>query len=177
MAIRFTQGASVATTRSIAADRKVAPPQKNTMKGLPGFIKTKQDPSSSGLTGRVGGGRTAKASGFKGHGPHREGAVPGRKLDGTKGVKRMNDSTRFGGSADNHYRQTSTGPAGKVVSNKTASVRKPVDQRAYGSPHGGARSFKQQTGQNASFATGGVGAGHPGRMESLRGKARMSGER
>lgn len=178
MAARFTEGASIRATRTTNPPKKVAPPQSNTMKGLPGYIRTSQDPSSSGLTGRVGGGNSPKSAQQKGYGMHRDGPIPSRALKGPSGAKRFLDSANYGGSSDKHYRQTSTGPAGTIAKNTgTPQHRKAVDQNSYGPAHGGARPFRQQTGQNAHFSPGGVGAGHPGRMERLIGKARMSTEK
>lgn len=168
MSIRFTQGTNLKSTRTLSQAHKVPPPQSNSMKGLPGFIKTTQDPSSSGLTGRVGSGKSAKVKDpFVKPGIHREGPIG---VKGKNPLHKLQLTKNAGGSTDKHYRQSSTGPAGRIVGNKgTPIARKPVDQRSYGSPHGGARSFKQ--------IGGGSGGGHPGRMEKLRGRARMSSER
>lgn len=152
MSIRFTQGASMKATRTISQAAKVAPPQKNTMKGLPGFIKTTQDASDGGLKDKSG------------IGPKREGPIGKRaKPGGEHYTGKYADNGKFRGSSDKSYRATSTGPAGKVVSNKS-TMRRPMKESegpARGKPTSG---FKQ------------IGGGR-GTMESLRGKARTSWEK
>jgi hypothetical protein len=178
MAIRFAQGTSLATTKKTAQVGKVAPPQSNTMKGMPGFLRTKQDPSSSGLTGHVGSGKSAKSKDIKSFGPHREGDVPSRKATGYDTRKNWQSTPGKGGSTDKSYRATSTAAPATISGNKgTPQPRKPIDQRASGAAKGTKAGFKNMTTTNARFSAGGVGAGHPGRMESLRGKARTSWER
>lgn len=99
MAIAFTRGDSVKTTRTIT---KAAVGHKgNSMKGMPGHIKTGQDTSSGGLASSPG------------MGPKREGPI-GKK--GSTGAKHFSAS-QARGSADKSYRATSTGPAGKIVGN------------------------------------------------------------
>lgn len=148
MAARFTQGASIQTTRTTRPPNKVAPPQSNSMKGLPGFVKTKQDASDGGLTDA------------KGVGPHREGPI-GRKGHGGAGYM---DGGKFRGSSDKSYRATSTGPAGSISSNK-------------GTPHARGASEKEgpKRGKPSRGAPQ-IGGGR-GTMESLRGRAKFSSER
>ena len=176
MSIRFAQGTSLATTKKTAQVGKVAPPQSNSMKGMPGFLKTKQDPSSSGLTGRVGGGKSAKSADVKSFGPHREGAVPSRKATGVDTRANWQKTAGKGGSTDKSYHASSTASPATIASNKgTPEPRKAVDQRESGSRKSTSAGFKNLTATNAKF--GPSGAGHPGRMESLRGKARTSWEK
>jgi hypothetical protein len=170
-------GESVATTRSIKQDSKTPAVQKNSMRGMPGFIRTKTDRSSGGLTSAKPVGpkfnmgeslettkrTTALAS---------QGAYIGKR--GGSGAARMN-SAKFRGSSDESYRATSTGPAGKIVSNKGEPESRGKSEREgakMGKPTSG---FKQSTVKTKSFPS--EGAGHRGRMESLKGKARTSWER
>ena len=166
MPARFYEGASLKSTRSISQEGKVAPPQSNSMKGLPGFIKTTADTSAGGLNKQ------------KQVGPHREGPIGKRsKSGGEHFTGKYADNGKFRGSSDVSYRATSTGPAGKVVSNKSAPIARPAKEGEgpkRGKPTSG---FHQSTVKTKSFAPGGVGAGHPGRMESLRGRARTSYEK
>lgn len=147
MAARFTQGASIKTTRTINQAHKVAPPQSNSMKGLPGFIRTKADTSSGGLASS------------KGVGPKREGAI-GRHTGST--VRSKFDAGKFRGSSDRSYRATSTGPAGSISSNRSTPQSRGASERegpSRGKPSRGAPQY------------GG------GKMESLRGRAKFSMER
>lgn len=106
MAIAFTKGDSVKTTRTIT---KAAVGHKgNSMKGLPGFIKTGQDASSGGLK---------NSSGI---GPHKPGPI-GSKGGGS--VKSHFTAAKSRGSADKSYRATSTGAAGKISGGKLESMR------------------------------------------------------
>lgn len=147
MAARFYAGASIQATRKTSQAGKSPPPQSNSMKGLPGYIKTTQDKSDSGLASS------------KGVGPKREGSI-GRKGDG--GNRKFNTAA-FGGSSDKSYYGTSTGPAGRIRSNKgTPQSRPAIDQRDSGRRSGNNRAPMQ---------------GHPGRMESLKGRFRTSAER
>lgn len=166
MAAKFYDGASLKATRSLAQADKTPPPQKNSMKGLPGFIKTGQDASDAGLKDRTG------------MGPHREGPIGKRAHPGDAHYSgKYADNGKFRGSSDKSYRATSTGAAGKVVSNKGEPERRKSSEKegpARGKPKSG---FHQSNVYTKHFAPGGVGAGHPGRMESLRGRARTSWEK
>lgn len=145
MAIRFTQGASLHATRVIT--KPSVNPERNSMKGMRGYITTGQDKSSGGLKDKSG------------IGPKREGPI-GRK--GGSGAPRM-DSGKFRGSSDKSYRATSTGAPGRIVSNKSAPSRKASESEGAqrGKPSRGAPQY------------GGTG----GKMESLRGRAKFSMER
>jgi hypothetical protein len=167
MPARFTQGASIKATRTISQADKVAPPQKNTMKGLPGFIRTTMDRSSGGLASAkpVGprftvGTSLATTSATKAF-RKSQGAYIGKR--GGSGAANM-DSAKFRGSSDKSYRATSTGPAGKIASNK-------------GTPE--SRGAKESEGKKRGKPTSGFKqtAGGRGTMESLRGRARTSWER
>lgn len=106
MAIAFTKGDSVKTTRTIT---KAAVGHKgNSMKGLPGFIKTGQDTSSGGLTNSSG------------VGPKKPGPI-GQKGGGS--VKQHFTAAKSRGSSDKSYRATSTGPAGKISGGKMEAMR------------------------------------------------------
>lgn len=163
MPAKFYEGASLKTTRTISQDRKVPPPQSNSMKGMPGFIKTTQDKSSGGLKDSSG------------MGPHREGPIGKRSTPGgLHFTGKYADNGKFRGSSDKSYRATSTGPAGKIVGNKRTPIARPAKE-GEGPKRGQPRSgFKQSTALTKSFAPGGVGAG---KMESLRGRAKFSMER
>jgi hypothetical protein len=103
MGARFYKGASVKVTETTRAPAGQAQHKASTIKsGMPGYIKTGQDTSSSGLASS------------KGVGPHREGPV-GKK--GGHNGNFLNKAGQFGGSSDKSYRATSTGPAGKVRPN------------------------------------------------------------
>lgn len=177
MAAKFTEGASLRATRSTAQQQKSAPVQRNSMKGMPGFLKTTTDRSSGHLTSSKPVGprfnmgeslettqrTTALAS---------QGAYIGRRGKGS--ASRM-DSAKFGGSSDKSYRATSTGPAASISSNQgtphpRAASEKEGQKR--GKPSSG---FHQSTVKTKSFPP--EGAGHRGRMESLRGRARTSWEK
>lgn len=144
MGARFTAGASVAETKKIGSQNpRSRSADGNTMKGLRGFIKTKQDTSSSGLASS------------KGFGPKREGPINTSKS--SKGRAKF-ETASFGGSSDKSYYGSSTASPGKVVSNKgTPSARKAVDQRDSGRRPGNNKAPME---------------GRRGTMESLRGKTR-----
>jgi hypothetical protein len=150
MAAKFYDGASIKSTRMLSQQGKSPAVQSNSMKGLPGFIKTGQDKSSGGL---VDG---------KGIGPHREGPIGKRGGSGNPDM----DAGKFRGSSDKSYRATSTGPAGRIASNKGEP-----EKRGSSEKEGPARG-KPKSGFHQS-----VSRGHPGRMESLRGRAKTSWER
>lgn len=157
MAYAFTKGDTMRTTRMLS--KPAVNHEKNSMKGMRGFIKTSQDKSSGGLKDSSG------------VGPHREGPI-GKKTGAT--VKNKFDAGKFRGSSDNSYRATSTG-AGKVVSNKGTPHARGAKE-SEGPQRGKSKSGFQQYGggPKASFRPGGVGAG---KMESLRGRAKFSMER
>lgn len=149
MSARFYKGASLKVTHTNSQQGKVAPPQKNSMLGLTGYIKTKQDPSSSGLA-------SSKGVGVKRGGPI-----------GHKGSSdRSFDAKAFGGSSDKSYFGSSTATPGKVVSNKAKVHRAAVDQRDSGKRSGGSH--------NPGIHSTVQGRG---KMESLRGKAKFSMEK
>lgn len=100
MAVAFTKGDSLRSTRNVT--KPAVNPEGNSMKGLRGFIKTGQDTSSGGLKGKAG------------IGPKRPGPI-GQK--GGASPKAHFTAAKSRGSADKSYKATSTGPAGKVVSN------------------------------------------------------------
>lgn len=104
MGARFNSGQSVATTvrtKNFGASPSRAP-DGNTMKGMRGSINTTQKQDSSDvLTG-------------KGGGPKREGNI------GHKGGAHRADqgASQATGSMDKSYKATSTGPAGKITSQR-----------------------------------------------------------
>ena len=148
MPAKFAEGTSVATTRHTKQFNKIPPPQSNSMKGMPGFLKTGQDASDAG------------AKGGSGSGPKREGPI-GEK--GHRGASYM-DGKKFRGSSDKSYRATSTGPGGRIVSNKGEPERRGASEKegpSRGAPHRG--DPMQHL--------------HRGKMESLRGRAKTSWEK
>jgi len=106
MSVRFSQGQSMKTTETTRQFGKSPSVQRNSMKGMPGHIKSGQDASDGGLTNSGG------------IGPKREGPIGKR---GSSGSPRM-DTAKFRGSSDKSYRATSTGPAGRIV--KAESIGK-----------------------------------------------------
>jgi hypothetical protein len=106
MAIAFTKGDSLKTTRTLT--KAAVGHQGNSMKGMPGHIKTGQDTSSGGLK---------NSSGI---GPHKPGPI-GKK--GATSVKAHFTAAKSRGSSDKSYRATSTGPAGKITQGKMESLR------------------------------------------------------
>lgn len=107
-AARFGQGMSTATTRTLAQKGRV--PIANgsghgKTGGLPGYIKTAQDKSSSGLASAFD--RRGRAQ----SGPRREGYLPTSKGESRKNWEA---ATSIGGSQDKSYRATSTGKPGSI---------------------------------------------------------------
>lgn len=177
---RFYEGASIKATRSLAQENKTPPPQSNTMKGMPGFIRTRMDKSSGGLAKgkpvppRFNAGETHETTRKTIQFRKGQGAQIGRK--GGSGAANM-DAGKFRGSSDKHYRGTSFAPPGKIVSNKGEPEKRGASEKEGPRLGKSKAGFHQSTAKTKSFAPGGIGAGHPGRMESLRGKARTSWER
>ena len=173
MSARFTVGTNAASTNRINQAGKVAPVQRNSMKGMPGFIKTTQDQSSGGLASskpvgpRFTVGTTLNTTKKTAALRKSQGASIGSrpKAGGPHYGGTYADNGKFRGSSDVSYRATSTGPAGKIASNKNAPLPKGTSEKegpARGKPTSG---FKQ------------VAGGRSGKMESLRGRARAFGER
>jgi hypothetical protein len=161
MAARFNAGASVRSTRYLSSANKMDGIQGKGMRaGMPGFIATKQDKSSSGLIGE-------KQIAPKGTGPI------GKR--GSSGEKANYPPKAFGGSSDKSYYGTSTAPPGTYKNaNTTPSPRKAVDQRDSGRRSGNSRA------PLAGVHTESNRLGQPGsrgKMESLRGRALTSSER
>ena len=116
MAARFTQGTNLQSTRKNVQEGKVGETARghgtaggvrrgNTMQGIPGYIKTAQDASSSGL---------ASATNRRGRsqsGPRREGAIPAQKGESRRNWQAASST---GGSQDKSYYKTSTDKAGTV---------------------------------------------------------------
>jgi hypothetical protein len=180
MAAKFYAGASMHATRTTAQQDKTAAVQRNSMKGLPGFIRTSADTSSGGLAKskpvapRFNAGESHTTTTATRQFRKGQGASIGRR--GGSGSPKM-DSKKFRGSSDTSYRATSTGPAGKIASNRGEPERRGASEKegpARGKPASGVH---QSTVKTKSFNPQGAGHGHPGRMESLRGKARTSWER
>jgi len=113
MSVRFSQGQSMKTTETTRQFGKSPSVQRNSMKGLPGFIKTGQDKSSGGL---VDG---------KGIGPKREGPIGRRGGSGSPSM----DSGKFRGSSDKSYRATSTGAPGRIASNKGEPSKRGMSEK------------------------------------------------
>lgn len=157
MGVRFNAGQSVhttKTTRNFGAAPSRAP-DGNTMKGLRGFIKTGQDVSDGGLRDS------------RGVGPKREGPIGTRAKPGDAHYTgKYADNGKFRGSSDKSYRATSTGPAGKVVSNKGTPQSRGKSE-SEGPSRGAPRAGKPMQGKG----------GFNGKMESLRGRALTSYEK
>lgn len=175
---RFYEGASMKTTRSLNQQDKVKAVQKNSMKGLPGFIRTKADSSSGGLADskpvgpRFNAGEshetTTKTRQFR----KSQGAEIGRR-GGSANPDMV--TGKFRGSSDRSYRATSTAAPGRIASNRGEPERRGKSE-AEGAQRGKPTSgFKQATVKTKSLPP--QGAGHAGRMESLRGRAKTSWER
>jgi hypothetical protein len=177
---KFYDGASIKATRMLSQMDKSPAVQRNSMKGLPGFIKTGQDTSSGGLASskpvgpRFNAGETHETTTKTRQFRKSQGAYIGRR--GGSGSPDMN-AGKFRGSSDKSYRATSTGPAGAIVSNKGEPERRKSSERE-GPKRGAPKSgFHQSDVRTKSFNPQGAGHGHPGRMESLRGRAKTSWER
>lgn len=164
-------------TRSLNQADKTPAVQRNSMKGLPGYIKTGQDGSSGGLTDAKPVGprfnmgtsleTTKRTTALASQGAY----IGKRKSSGNPDMS----TGKFRGSSDKSYRATSTGPAGRIVSNKGEPHSMSKSEREgpqRGKPTSG---FRQSTVKTKSFPS--QGAGHAGRMESLKGRARTSWER
>ena len=106
MAIAFTKGDTMRTTRVIT--KPAVGHKSNSMKGMPGFIKTGQDTSSGGLAISPG------------VGPKKPGPIGQR---GGGSAKSHFTAEKSRGSSDKSYRATSTGPAGKITRGKMESLR------------------------------------------------------
>lgn len=177
MAARFYEGASIHATKTLSQADKTAAVQRNSMKGLPGFIRTKTDASNGGLKGakpvgpRFNEGESM-ATTRKTTAMRMQGAYIGKR--GSSGSPRM-DAGKFRGSSDKSYRATSTGPAGRISSNKGEPQSRGKSEKEgakRGKPSSG---FHQSSVKTKSFPS--EGAGHRGRMESLKGRAKTSWER
>lgn len=116
MAVKFTKGDSMKSTRTLVAK---SPPRdtqsahnsaglspKNTMTGMPGFINTRQS------RGRAG------AEGGRGSGPHREDEIGKR---GSSGAKGMADAHRSRGTVVRNYKAASSGKGSVQKSNDIGS--------------------------------------------------------
>lgn len=154
MAAKFTAGASLRSTRYVTSQNAKDGHQGHGMRsGIPGFIATKQDKSSSGLIGE-------KQIAPKGIGP-----IGKRGSSGDPGFK---NPSKYGGSEDKSYYGTSTAAPGHVENaNKTPERRKAVDQRDSG----------RRSGNRSQPLAGARTESARGKMESLRGKVRFSAER
>jgi hypothetical protein len=126
MAARFTKGTNMRSTSHLEQARKVAPVQKNSMKGLPGHIKTGQDTSSGGLASTKPVGPrfnmgTSLETTRRTVALRSQGAYIGKK--GGQSVGSHFKAATSRGSADKSYRATSTGPAGKITGGKMEGLR------------------------------------------------------
>lgn len=107
MAAKFTHGDSTAVLRSTKQADKVAPVQRSSLAGLPGYIKTGQDKSSNSLAASSGAG------------PKREGPIG--KKGGSHGD--WQSHSKANGSMDKNYKATSTGPAGRIAKSSGTSLK------------------------------------------------------
>lgn len=108
MSYAFTKGDSQKTTVTTRNHGVKFSHKANTMKGLPGLIKTGQDASKAGLVQNTG------------IGPRREGQIGKR---GAAGAKSHFTAATSRGSADKSYKATSTGPAGRVSGGKMEGLK------------------------------------------------------
>lgn len=106
MAARFTQGTNLKSTRTLPPESRSSEPPKMSKgrQGMPGYIKTRQDASSSGLKGRGARGGSIPAV----NGPR---SIPSRKGESRKNWQ---SATSTGGSQDKSYFNTSTDKAGTI---------------------------------------------------------------
>lgn len=190
MSARFSQGTNLRSTREITQSSPVRTERgagRGKAGGMPGYIKTRADRSSGGLTDakpvgpRFNVGMTS-ATTNKTTAMRAQGAYIGKKGGGSASKKF--DAGKFRGSSDKSYRATSMGAPGSI---RTMGQPKAPASRSKGEGEGG------QTGRSGiknAVSNGGVrganklppggikaGAGR-GTMESLRGRATMgSGKR
>lgn len=185
MAARFYEGASIKVSRSLNQQGKTPAVQKNSMKGLPGYIKTTQDRSSGGLaSSKPVGPRFTVGTSLKTTKETRalrssQGAEIGtRAKPGDKHYTgKYADNGKFRGSSDKSYRATSTGPAGKITSTRNGAVANRAAKESEGPKRGKPTRGAKIAGVHSANRFSASGAGHPGRMESLRGRIKMSSER
>jgi hypothetical protein len=183
MAIRYAEGQSLHSTRNIAQAGKTAAVQRNSMKGMPGFINTKADASSGGLAKskpvapRFNMGEslatTRRTIAMKSQGAYiGKRAKPG----GEHYSGKYADNGKFRGSSDKSYRATSMTAPGRLEPN-TAPLRIEKGSEKEGPKRGQPTRGAKMGGVHSANRFSASGAGHPGRMEKLRGRARMSTER
>lgn len=185
MGARFTAGSTPAFAPGVknrqaaqvkepptGAGPKGGPRKGNTMQGMPGYIKTAQDKSSSGLA------NPAKARGKQNFGPRREGYLPTRKGESRKNWQ---SAEAGGGSMDKSYYKTSTDKPGKIrimgepkaPASRSSSEMETTPGRNHGTRS--AISMGGATGAN-KLPAGGIKAGQfKGHIpDSLRGKGQGS---
>ena len=144
MAARFTAGTNMKSTADLSQKARV-PISRGTGRskagGLPGYIKTTQDKSSSGLA-------SAKdRRGAAQSGPRREGSIPSRKGESRRDWQAASST---GGSQDESYHNTSTARAGSI--RVLGEPKAPAKRGTYGveTGHGGT------TGSRSAVKMGGV---------------------
>lgn len=185
MSARFTQGTDERSTRVITQRRPVQTERgagRGKAGGMPGYIKTRTDKSSGGLTSakpvgpRFNVGMTS-ASTNKTTAMRAQGAYIGKKGSGS--AAKAFDSGKFRGSSDMSYRSTSMGAPGSI---RTMGEPKAPASRGKGEGEGkqvGRSGLKNSVSRGGDFGAnklpaGGIKAGAGrGTMESLRGRATM----
>ena len=191
MAARFTQGTNLRSTKSNIQSGKVGETARghgteggvrrgNTMQGMPGYIKTAQDKSSSGLASAMN--RRGRAQ----SGPRREGAIPSER-----GENRRNWQAAYstGGSQDKSYYKTSTDKPGvvRVLGRpKAPASRSASEMETTPGATAGRRNAVSQGGVHGAnrLPAGGVKGGGPehvtdtgkGRPKGGQGSAPASGQ-
>lgn len=144
MAARFTQGDSIASTRSVKQEGRVPISRgsgKGKAGGMPGYIKTAQDKSSSGLASSFA--RRGRAQ----SGPRREGYIPTERGESRKNWQAASTT---GGSQDKNYRATSTGRPGTI---RVMGEPKAPATRSRGEMESGPKS---EAGRKNAVSSGGV---------------------
>lgn len=208
MGARFSQGTNERSTSRLTQRSPPSNPAKmsKTRQGMPGYIKTKQDASDSGLA------HPAKARGGSIGAPNINGNVPKRKGEPRKNWQAASST---GGSQDVSYLKTSTDSPGtirkggmpKAPASRSKSEMETTPGGTKGSkgavalggalgankmPAGGAKGgpaakhipgsghrglgSRNAAGTGKQLATRNSGAGR-GTMESLRGKMKMGGRK
>jgi hypothetical protein len=166
MAVKFTKGDSIATTRKLVAHnpppsahpRSKSPRGGNSI-GMPGYITAHERENMGG------------AKGGKGFGPAREQDIGER---GGSGAKGMGSAKKAPGTAIRNYRSASTGRAGAIRDpNDTGAHHVHTANRKGGSPAGGKAPPSARGRVPGGGRASGIGnskEGGAGRMEHLRGR-------
>jgi hypothetical protein len=180
--VKNTQGGRAYTMRGEPATFVVqnggqGPKGGNTMTGMPGYIKTKQDKSSAGLA------KPRNARGRQNDGPRREGYIPDRKGEPRKNWQSADAATR--GSQDVKYRDTSFSTPGTIRvlgEPKAPAKRGNAEGETKSRTAGGNRRAVSQGGETGASRLPPGGAGRFGSHEGAhtrggKGSATASGQK